>query len=138
MLTPGPVPDRPSSARLWTCRVLGAVFVAAGVLHFLRPDAYVRIMPPYLPAPRALVFASGAAEIAGGLGLWFGRLRPAAAWGLAALLVAVLPANVEMARRPALAPGIPAWALWARLALQPLLIALVLWAGRQTRRTFRR
>src|SRR5579871_1190768 len=72
-------------------------FTCAGVLHFLRTDSYVRIVPPYLPWPVAMVYVSGAAEIAGGIGLLIPRLRNAAAWGLVALLIAVFPANVYMA-----------------------------------------
>ena len=47
--------------------VFGVAFIAAGVLHFVRPDAYMKIMPPYLPWHRPLVLISGVAEI--GLGV---------------------------------------------------------------------
>ena len=97
------------------------LFIGAGILHFCFPETYLRIMPPYIPAPLAMVYLSGGAEIAGGLGLLLSRTRRAAAWGLVALLVAVFPANVHMAVN-----GIPAGTspilLWARLPLQPLLI----------------
>ena len=106
----------------WPQRLLGAFFVAAGTLHFLRPEIYDEIMPDYLPAHRELVYASGAAEILGGLGVWHPRTRRLAGWSLALTLVAILPANVHMAlhpdRYPALAPAL----LWTRLPLQPLLI----------------
>ena len=49
--------------------LLGATFLATGVLHFLRPRMYEAIMPRYLPAHRELVYASGVAEIAGGAGV---------------------------------------------------------------------
>jgi uncharacterized membrane protein len=102
---------------------LAALFVAAGVLHFVRPEAYLKIMPPFVPWPRAAVLVSGIAEVAGGLGLLWPRTRRMAAWGLVALLVAVFPANVHMALHPAdVAPGVPVWLLWARLPLQPLLV----------------
>ena len=106
--------------------LLGAVFVGGGVLHFVRPSMYLPAMPPALPFPLALILASGVAEVAGGVGLWLpaGAWRRAAGWGLAALLVAVYPANVFMAMA-----GVtePAWALWARLPVQG---ALVAWALR--------
>ena len=54
------------------------VFVVAGVLHFVRPGMYEAIMPDYLPAHRELVYASGVAEIAGGLGVMHPRARRAA------------------------------------------------------------
>ena len=50
-------------------KLMGLLFAVAGVLHFLAPGAYARIMPPYLPLHRELVYLSGAAGILGGLGL---------------------------------------------------------------------
>lgn len=110
--------------------VLAALFYTfAGTLHFLKPAMYVKIMPLFVPWPLALVYISGAAEIAGGLGLLIPALRRAAAWGLVALLVAVFPANIYMATNPAEAgaASLPAWGLWGRLLLQPLFIWWVLW-----------
>lgn len=109
-------------------RLLAAFFLAAGALHFARPGAYERIVPDYLPAHRELVYASGAAEIAGALGLLARRTRRLAGWWLAATLVAVFPANVDMALRPD-RHGLPPALLWARLPLQPLAIW---WALRAT------
>lgn len=106
------------------------LFVAAGTLHFLFPAAYVRIVPPPLPAPALLVALSGAAEVAGGAGLLVPRVRRAAAWGLIALLVAVFPANVYMALRPDVAgAGVPPLLLWLRLPLQGVLIWGVWWCA---------
>ncbi len=79
-----------------------------------------------------MTLLSGAAELAGGLGLLLPATRPAARWGLALLLVAVFPANLDMARDPERF-GLPAWVLWARLPLQPLLIWWVLRAGQTSR-----
>jgi uncharacterized membrane protein len=112
--------------------VMGALYIAAGALHFLITPRYVAIMPPYLPAPRLLVLISGAAEIAGGVGvlLPIAALRQAAAWGLVALLLAVMPANINMAVHPGAFPGIPIWVLWLRLPLQ---LPLIYWAWRYTR-----
>ena len=111
------MPRRPS----WSLYLLALLFVGAGLLHFLRPDTYLRIMPPYLPAHRALVALSGAAELAGGLGLLWPATRRVAGWGLLALLAAVFPANVYMLQLHQQL-HLPAWALWARLPLQPLLM----------------
>jgi uncharacterized membrane protein len=107
-----------------------ALYVAAGVAHFARPEFYEKLMPDYLPAHRELVFVSGAFELLGGLGLLFPRTRRAAAWGLIALLVAVFPANLHMALHPERFPNIPEWAIWARLPLQ---IPLILWVHRYTK-----
>src|SRR5580704_17215372 len=111
--------------------LLAAVFYSsAGVLHFLRPAMYMKIMPPYVPWHRAMVEVSGAAEILGGIGLLIPRVRRQVALGLVALLIAVFPANIYMATNPieAGAGSLPPAGLWGRLLLQPILIWWVLWA----------
>jgi uncharacterized membrane protein len=106
-------------------RVLGATFLVAGVLHFLKPRVYEAIMPRCLPAHRTLVYASGAAEIAGGAGVLHRRTARAAGWWLVATLLAIFPANVEMAVHAERFRRIPAPLLWARLPLQGAIIAWV-------------
>ncbi len=98
---------------------------AMGLAHLAIPGPFVRVMPAYLPAHEALVFISGLAEIAGGVGLLVPKLRIAAGWWLVALLIAVFPTNVEMALHPP--AGISTWILWLRLPLQ---IPLIIWAVR--------
>ena len=107
----------------------GGLFIFTGMLHFLRPRTYEAIMPPYVPAHREMVLASGAAELAGGLGVLVPGLEKPARWGLLALLAAVFPANVHMAVNPddiKGLPDIPRWLLWARLPVQLAFAALVI------------
>jgi uncharacterized membrane protein len=111
--------------------LFGPFFILAGVMHFVIPRAYESIVPPRLPAPRALVYASGVAEIAGGAGVLHPRTRRlASAWSVATLL-AVFPANVHMALHPDRyqVPGGPI-GLWLRLPVQALFIAWAIAAGR--------
>ena len=117
---------RPNAAQTF-----GAFFVFAGVMHFVIPRQYAAIVPDYLPAHRELVYASGVAEIAGGLGVLHARTREAASWWSVATLVAVFPANVHMAlnHERYRVPGGRA-ALYARLPLQGAAIAWALAAGR--------
>src|SRR3954469_5629403 len=105
--------------------LLGLTFVSTGVLHFLRPRMYEAMMPRYLPAHRELVYASGVAEIAGGAGVLHPRTARGAGWWLIATLVAIFPANVEMAVHSERFKRIPTPLLWARLPLQGALIAWV-------------
>ena len=105
--------------------------VASGIGHFAITGVYAAMIPAGWPAPRLLVWLSGAAELAGGIGLvvpW-PRLRRAAAWGIIALLVAVFPANINMAVNHISPPGLHASnaALWARLPFQALFIAWAWW-----------
>jgi uncharacterized membrane protein len=123
-----PIPAAPAGRR-GRRRGLALLFVGAGLLHFIHPETFERIVPPALPAPRLLVLLSGAAEVAGGLGLLLPATRRLAGWGLLALLVAVFPANVYMVQLAGQL-GIPAWVLWVRLPLQPLLMWAVWRAAR--------
>jgi uncharacterized membrane protein len=107
--------------------LLALIFVAAGVLHFVKPRLFAAIVPPLLPAPLLLVYLSGAAEILGGLGVLVPGLRVWAGWWLIALLLAVFPANVYMALEAEKFGIAPVW-LWLRLPLQFVLIAWVWWA----------
>ena len=103
---------------------LALLFVVAGLLHFIIPAPYRVIMPPWLPAHDALIAISGAAEVAGGIGLLLPATRRAAGIGLMLLLVAVFPANVQMLLLYR-ARGVVWWGellLWFRLPLQFLLI----------------
>lgn len=100
--------------------IMAVFYMAAGVFHFVRPGLYMRMMPPWLPAHRFLVFFSGVCELVLGAALLVPALRSWAAWGIIALLVAVFPANVHM-----LTGGkfrLPRPLLILRLPLQALLI----------------
>ena len=109
---------------------LAAFFVAAGTSHFVMPDLYVGIMPPYLSAQIELVYLSGLFEILGGIAVLFPKIRTRTAWGLILLLVAIYPANIHMALHPDLFPEISAIALYARLPFQFLFVAWAYWASR--------
>jgi len=112
--------------------LLAAIMIFAGVMHFVRPKGFVRIVPAWLPNPLALVYISGVAEIAGGAGLFIPAVSRAAAWGLIALYIAVFPANVNMAINKIGFGRVPPnpWIIWGRLPLQ---IGLIYWAWLYTR-----
>ena len=108
--------------------VIGYVYV--GLLHFIQPDFFLKIMPPYLPYHLPLVYASGFIEITLGFCLLFKKLRFFAGWGLILLLIAVYPANIYLAfnETPQIALGIaPFMASWVRLPLQFVFIGLAYW-----------
>jgi uncharacterized membrane protein len=124
-------PAPPGAGRRASRGLLAAFFVASGVNHFASPRFYRAIVPPPLRDDAKLVVdVSGVAEVLGGLGVLLPRTRRAAGAGLVALLVAVFPANLYMAREPDRFHRFPRWALFARLPLQPLMIW---WAWRATR-----
>jgi uncharacterized membrane protein len=105
--------------------LLSMLMILAGVYHFKKPAPFIKIVPAYLPYPRALVLISGFFEILGGIGLLIPQTRVAAAWGLIALFIAVFPANINMAIHH-ISPGnktVKPVYLWLRLPLQVVLIA---------------
>jgi len=110
-------------------RGIAAAFALSGVVHLVRPAVFTPLVPRFLPAPRALVLASGAAELVCAAGL-VTRARWAAG-ASTALLLAIWPGNVVMAldagsgRHPG--PADSRLVAWARVPLQPLLI----WAARR-------
>jgi uncharacterized membrane protein len=87
------------------------------------------MVPPAFPAPGLLVTLTGILELAGALGLLVAPLRPFAAWGLVALLFAMLPANMYAARAGLTLSGKPVTPLVPRVALQAIFLAAVIVAG---------
>jgi uncharacterized membrane protein len=104
--------------------VTAAFFVGAGVMHFVIPEWYARIIPAWMPQPMLLGYLAGVAELAGGIGLLLPRTRRLAALGLVVLLVAVFPAHLELllqAEARGLGPVVIA-ICWLRMPVQPLLM----------------
>ena len=87
--------------------LMGATYVVAGIAHFLAPKRFAEAIPPAFPRPVGLVYLSGIAEILLGIGVAIPRTRRPSAWGIAALLVAVFPANVHLARSDTLNDLVP-------------------------------
>lgn len=114
-------------------RVAGLVFVflwfaLGGVAHFVATEAEMRIVPPYIPWPRAAVLVSGVFELLGAAGLLRRPTRRAAGIGLFLLTLAVTPAHFYMLQRPELFVSVPYWALVVRLPVQVALLALIAWS----------
>jgi uncharacterized membrane protein len=109
--------------------LLAILMVVAGTMHFVDPDFYLRIMPPYLPWHLPLVYLSGFFEIALGLLLLIPRFTHLAAWGIFALLIAVFPANIYLYQHQDLVPA-PAIVHLLRLPLQGILLLWAYWHAR--------
>jgi uncharacterized membrane protein len=124
------------TAKLVMRWLLTLIMVGSGIYHFVNAPMYIAMMPDFLPAHRELVYISGIAEAAGGLGLILPQTRKLAGWGLVLLFVAVFPANLNMAINGIPLDGnqLPSWALWARLPLQLGFIAWAFWMTREDRR----
>ena len=104
--------------RKFALLIFSFIFIYVGVDHFINSEFYLDIMPPRFPFPLEAVLISGFFEILGGVGILISRIRKFAAWGLAALIVAVYPANIYMALSPENFPDYPLYLLYFRLVLQ--------------------
>jgi uncharacterized membrane protein len=108
-------------------------FLLGGVAHFSLTAAEMRIVPPYIPWPRAAVLVSGVFELLGAIGILIPMTRRAAGIGLFLLTIAVTPANVYMLQQAELF-NVPRWALIVRLPFQAVLLALIVWSTSKPRR----
>lgn len=102
--------------------VMTGLYTVAGINHFLHPVIYIEIIPPWLPEKNMLVFISGVFEILFGILLIPAATRRFAAWGIILLLVAVYPANIQMAVNYYYTHNPYFWLTVLRLPLQFLLI----------------
>ena len=76
--------------------LMASFYIFAGIMHFVKPRMFIRIIPPYLPKPEILNSLAGAIEIILGLALFFPSIRSISAIGIILLLLAVFPANIYM------------------------------------------
>jgi len=105
--------------------LMAAMYFFAGIMHFIKPKAYLRIMPKYLPNHKTLVFWSGMAEIVLGIGLCFSPTKNFSIWGIIAMLVIFFTIHFYMLSGEKAAAGVPKWILILRIPFQ---FALIYWA----------
>ena len=101
---------------------IGIIFILAGINHFVMPNFYLQIMPPYLPFPMALIYLSGLAEIVCGSLFIPKQTRSLGAWLTILLLIAVFPANIQMSIDEYQNGGLLFYGSVLRLPLQFLII----------------
>lgn len=109
----------------WHFYLMSFMYILAGVMHFIKPKTYGAIIPSYIPSKKAMVFWSGVAEIAGGIGLLFEETRAIAIWGIITMLMVFFTVHIDMLSNEKLKGKFPVWALWMRLPLQ---VGLLYWA----------
>ncbi len=110
---------------------LSILMIVAGTMHFVDPEFFLKIMPPYLPLHKELVLISGSAELLLGVLLLVPQTSQIAAWGIVALLIAVFPANVYLYQNPDILPA-PAIMHLLRLPFQGVFILWAYWFTRPT------
>lgn len=77
--------------------IISSIFyVLVGIKHFIDPNFFLAIVPPYLPYHLELVYISGLFEILFGVMILFPKYRYWGSVGLILLLIAVFPANIYL------------------------------------------
>lgn len=109
--------------------LISAFFMTGGIYHFINPEFFTNIMPSYIGYHWELVIISGVFEVLGAIGLLVPRTRRFAAYGLIALSLAVLPANINMLINAEQYASVPLIALIIRIPLQFVLIWLIWWSS---------
>ncbi|APQ16400.1 DoxX family protein [Maribacter hydrothermalis] len=106
----------------WHLYVMGIIYIIAGIMHFIKPKVYLRIMPRYLPFHKPLVLLSGLAEIALGIGLFFRATKNLSIYGIIAMLIIFLLVHFYMLSNEKASAGLPRWLLLLRLPIQFILM----------------
>lgn len=109
----------------WHLYLMALIYVIAGLMHFIHPKMYLRILPGYLPGHKLLVIISGIAEIILGIAICFSTTKNIALYAIIAMLTFFLPAHFHMLFNKKASMGIAKWILVARIPLQ---FVLMLWA----------
>lgn len=103
---------------------MGAVFLIAGITHFLKPGRFAEIIPAFIPFKTFIAYFTGALEFIFGLLLLMNRIKNWQLKWMQRFLWAVFPANVYMyTHQDQLGlEKYPEWALLGRLPLQNLMV----------------
>lgn len=109
----------------WHLYLMASMYIFAGIMHFIKPKAYLRIMPKYLPNHKALVFWSGIAEVILGFALCIPVLKVFSIYSIIVMLIVFLLVHFYMLSSEKASAGIPKWVLILRIPLQ---LGLMYWA----------
>jgi len=109
---------------------LAVMLVFTASAHFTRMrDDLVRMVPNWVPWPRAMVYLTGVCELLGAVGLLISSVRLVAGIALVVFFILVFPANVKAARAQVTLGGRAATPLWLRAPMQLLFIGLTVWSA---------
>jgi uncharacterized membrane protein len=115
----------PAAARYGLALML--LFTASAHFTLMKEDL-IRMTPPWVPRPKAMVNFTGVCEILGAIGILIPAVQRVAGIALILLFVALFPANVHAARAGLTLRGKPVTPLWLRTPMQLLFIALTWWS----------
>lgn len=117
--------------------VLGYFYLVAGINHFLTPDFYLPLIPPFFSYPELINVLAGVAELLLGIGVLYFPTRKRSAWGILVLLVCFIPSHSYFIQVGSCIPEglcVPQVVGWLRLLLiHPLLIYWAFWVSKHDR-----
>ena len=121
---------RPERARLVGRLALATILLVAGIGHFRSTAEFTAQVPPWMPAPEAVVYVSGVVELALGVALLvLTRHRVLVGWIAATFFVVIFPGNISQFLTRTDAFGLDSdTARFVRLLFQPALVWLALWS----------
>ncbi len=113
---------------------MGYFYLVAGVNHFVTPDFYLPLIPPFFSNPEFINILSGVAEILLGLGVLYLPTRKRAAWGIFGMLLCFIPSHVYFIQLGSCIEGglcVPEWVGWVRLmVIHPILLLWSFWVSK--------
>ncbi|WGK65020.1 DoxX family protein [Croceiramulus getboli] len=109
----------------WHLYLMGGMYIFAGVMHFVKPKAYMRIMPRSIPRPKVFVLLSGLAEILLGALVCLPETKDFAIWAIILMLAIFLWVHFYMLSSKKAGLNLPKWVLIGRIFLQ---FGLMYWA----------
>ncbi len=109
----------------WHLYILSLIFITAGIFHFIKPKAFMRIMPLYIPNHKLMVYLSGVFEILSGLGILFTKTKGIAIWVIIIMLILFFPVHIHMIINKKAGLNLPKLVLYSRLVLQ---FVIIYWA----------
>ncbi len=113
---------------------MGYFYLVAGVNHFVTPDFYLPLIPPFFTNPEWINILSGVAEVLLGLGVLYLPTRKRAAWGIFGMLLCFIPSHVYFIQLGSCLEGglcVPEWVGWVRLLIiHPILLLWSFWVSK--------
>lgn len=110
---------------------MGYFYLIAGINHFLTPDFYFPLIPPFFTKPELVNLIAGIAEVLLGLGILYYPTRSRAAWGIVLMLIAFIPSHWYFIQIGACIEDglcVSQWIGWGRLVvIHPILILWAIW-----------
>ena len=112
---------------------MSAFYILAGINHFVNPQFYIDLIPPYFPFKEFINILSGVIEIVLGILLIPNKSRKLAGYAIILMLIAFIPSHVYFIQiGSCIEEGLCVSEImgWVRLIIiHPLLIAWAYWVA---------